>query len=102
MDFIIQVSADYYRFFCSFIIEIILFMNTSDLKIDLITQIASLTDKVRIKELLQILKFESDNSVYTTTLEEKDVVSEARNEISNGEFISNDEFQKEINKWLNK
>lgn len=77
-------------------------MSTSDLKIDLITQIAGITDKVRLKELLQILKFESDDSIFLTSEEEKDSVSVARDQIANGDFITNSDFQKDIQKWLNK
>lgn len=77
-------------------------MSTADLKIDLITQIASMTDKVRLEELLQILKFESENSIYVTNNEEKEAISIARNQIENGEFITHDDFQKDIQKWLNK
>ena len=77
-------------------------MSTADLKIDLITQITSITDKVRLKELLQMLKFESDNSIYLTSEEEKEAISEARNQIANGDFITSDDFQKDIQKWLKK
>ena len=77
-------------------------MSTADLKIDLITQITSITDKVRLKELLQMLKFESDNSIYLTSEEEKKAISEARNQITNGDFITNNDFQKDIQKWLKK
>lgn len=75
-------------------------MSTADLKIDLITQIAGITDKVRLLELMQILKFESENSPYITNDEEKQIVAEARTQIANGEFITNDDFQNEIQKWL--
>lgn len=77
-------------------------MSTSDLKIDLITQITSITDKVRLKELLQILKFESERSIYVTNNEEKEAISIAQNQIKNGEYISHEDFQKDIKKWLSK
>lgn len=75
-------------------------MSTADLKIDLITQIAGITDKVRLIELMQMLKFESENPPYITNDEEKQIVAEARTQIANGEFITNDDFQNEIQKWL--
>ena len=77
-------------------------MSTAELKIDLITQIACITDKVRLIELMQMLKFESENSPYITNDEEKQIVAEARTQIANGESITNDDFQNEIQKWLNK
>ena len=77
-------------------------MSTADLKIDLIPQIAGITDKARLIELMQMLKFESENSPYITNDEEKQIVAEARTQIANGESITNDDFQNEIQKWLNK
>lgn len=71
-------------------------MSTAELKIDLINQIANMTDKVRLKELMQLLKFQSDESVYITSEEDKRAISEARNQISDGKTISKEEVQKEI------
>ncbi|HLV47215.1 MAG TPA: hypothetical protein VKY32_09270 [Flavobacterium sp.] len=77
-------------------------MNTAELKINLINQIANMTDKVRLKELLQLLDFQKDESVYLTTSEEKEVLLEAQKQIDKGEVVSHDEVQKEIMQWLNK
>ena len=77
-------------------------MSTADLKIDLISQITSITDKVRLKELMQILKFESESAIYVTNNNEKKAVSVARNQIKNGESITHKDFQKDIQEWLKK
>ena len=77
-------------------------MSTADLKIDLISQITSITDKVRLKELMQILKFESESAIYVTNNGEKEAVSVARNQIKNGESITHKDFQKDIQEWLKK
>ena len=77
-------------------------MNTAELKINLINQIANMTDKVRLKELLQLLDFQKDESVYLTTSEEKEALLEAQKQIDKGEVVSHDEVQKEIMQWLNK
>ncbi|AZI22310.1 hypothetical protein EIH07_04240 [Chryseobacterium taklimakanense] len=77
-------------------------MSTADLKIDLISQITSITDKVRLKELMQILKFESESAVYVTNNDEKEAVSVARNQIKNGESITHKDFQKDLQEWLKK
>ncbi|MCW4451947.1 hypothetical protein OK344_06955 [Kaistella sp. BT6-1-3] len=77
-------------------------MSTADLKIDLISQITSITDKVRLKELMQILKFESESAIYVTNNDEKEAVSVARNQIKNGESITHKDFQKDIQEWLKK
>jgi len=77
-------------------------MSTAELKLDLINQISSITDKVRLKELFQMLKFQNDESIYITNDEEKKAILEAQNEIAEGKVFSNADVQKEIKEWLNK
>lgn len=77
-------------------------MSTAELKKDLISQITSITDSVKLKELLQLLKFQDETSVYITNEDEKNAILEARKEIKEGKFLSNEEVQNEINEWLRK
>ena len=77
-------------------------MSTAELKLNLINQIAGITDKVRLKEIMQLLKFQADESLYITNKEEKEAVKEAQNQIKNGDGISNVDVQKEITSWLEK
>lgn len=75
-------------------------MSTAELKIDLINQITAIKDKVRLKELLQLIKFQEESAVYITSDDEKQAVIEARNEMQNGEVSSDADVQKEIREWL--
>lgn len=77
-------------------------MSTAELKLDLINQITSITDKVKLKELLNFIKFQADESTYITNDEEKNAIKEAKNQIKNGDGISNEDVQKEITSWLEK
>ena len=77
-------------------------MNTAELKLDLINHITGIKDKVRLKELLQQLKFQADESVYITNEDEKTAISEARYQIDKGDILSNDSVQEEIKEWLKK
>jgi len=77
-------------------------MSTAELKLNIINQIAGITDKVRLKEIMQLLKFQADESLYITNKEEKEAVKEAKNQIKNGDGISNEDVQKEITSWLEK
>ena len=77
-------------------------MSTAELKLNLINQIAGITDKVRLKEIMQLLEFQADESFYITNKEEKEAVKEAKNQIKNGDGISNENVQKEITSWLEK
>ena len=77
-------------------------MSTAELKLDLINQISGITDKVRLKERLQMLKFQNDERIYITNEEERDAILEAQNEIAEGKILPNEDVQKEIKEWLNK
>ena len=77
-------------------------MSTAELKLNLINQIAGITDKVRLKEIMQLLEFQSDGSLYITNKVAKEAVKEAKNQIKNGDGISNEDVQKEITSWLEK
>ena len=77
-------------------------MSTAELKIDLISQITSITDPVKLKELMHLLQFQNEESIYITSEEEKNAVSEAREEIADGKILTNEEVKVEINRWLRK
>lgn len=77
-------------------------MSTAELKLNLINQITKITDKVRLKEIIQLLQFESEESIYTTNEEEKKAIEEAKNQILKGQAFSNEDVQKEIKSWLEK
>lgn len=72
-------------------------MTTAELQIDLINRITGITDASKLEELLQLVKFQSDKTVYITNDEDKKIVAEARAEIASGKTISNEDLQSEIN-----
>ncbi len=75
-------------------------MSTAELKLDLISQIAGITDKVKLKELMQLLKFQTEESIFITNEEAKSAIAEARKEVAEGKVFTNEEVQKEIKEWL--
>jgi len=77
-------------------------MSTAELKMEVINRIVSLSDNSKLKELLQLLKFQSEETIFVTNDEEKSAISEARKEIAEGKIFSNEDVQKEINEWLRK
>lgn len=76
-------------------------MNSAELKLNLINKITQITDVVHLKELLQLLKFQSDDTVYHTTEAEKKAILEGRNQVKKGEVLSHEDVENEIDKWLN-
>lgn len=77
-------------------------MSTTELKNNIINQVRLMNDDVRLLELLELLRFQSEMSVYITSEEEKNAVMEARHQIKKGEVYTDDEVQKEISEWLRK
>lgn len=77
-------------------------MSTAELKIDLIHQITSITEKVKLEEIRQLLRFQSDNTIFETTEEVKMAIQEARDQMAHGHFFTDAEVQKEIQEWLKK
>lgn len=75
-------------------------MSTAELQIDLINRIKNITDQVKLKELLELLKFQADESVYITTEDEKKAISEALQQIKEGKVISHEDLQKEVSALL--
>ena len=77
-------------------------MSTAELKLDLINEITAITEKVKLKELLQLVKFQSEEQLFITNDDEKKAITEARNQILEKKVSSNEEFQREIEQWLGK
>lgn len=77
-------------------------MSTAELKIDLIAQITGITDKVKLEEIMQLIKFQSDETIFVTTKDEKLAIQDARKQIAHGNSITNEDLQNEIQEWLKK
>lgn len=77
-------------------------MSTAELKIDLINKITQITEKVKLEDIMQLLRFQTDETVFETTEEDKRAIEEARVQIKNGEVITNEEMQNEFQRWLKK
>ncbi len=76
-------------------------MSTAEIKIDLISKITAITDKAVLEELVRLLRFQDDSSVYLTDEKEKLAVKEAREENAAGKTISDFDVRKESDRWLN-
>lgn len=77
-------------------------MNTAELKINLINKITSITDEVKLREILQLLEFQADKSMFETSKEDKNAIMEAKEQIAKEETLTYEEVQKEIKKCLNR
>ncbi|WP_277631890.1 hypothetical protein [Avrilella dinanensis] len=75
-------------------------MNTSELKLDIIQKITELKEVRVIEEIKKLLDFEL-NDIYELSESQKNRVAEAREEYTNGNFLTEEEADKEIDQWLN-
>ena len=72
-----------------------------DLKQQLIDKIQLTTDKVKLEEIYRLLEIDFDEQeVYMLSAEQKSAVGEAQKQIENGEFISDEDANKEVEEWL--
>ena len=75
-------------------------MTTVELKNILIHQIAGINDKSFLNAIKTIIETKSESTIYKTTSEQQKRIKEGREQIDNGEFFTNDQVEKEIDKWL--
>ncbi len=75
-------------------------MSTAELKKKLINQIHEINDDDILKEIYQILKSGKQDKIYKLTDEQISTVQEAQEQIKRGEFLSDDDAEQEIDKWL--
>ncbi len=78
-------------------------MYTIELRKLLIEKIQLTNDNKFLEEASRLLEAEIDDSdVYVLNDKQKEAIKESRNQIANGEFLTDEESNKEIDKWLNK
>jgi predicted transcriptional regulator len=76
-------------------------MTTVDLKNILIHQIAGINDKSFLSAIKTIIEAKSESTIYNTTPEQRKMIREGRDQIARGEYLTNDDVEMEIDKWLN-
>jgi uncharacterized membrane protein len=78
-------------------------MTTIELKKKLIKQINNIEDELLLQEVSRLINTGEDESdIYYFTEEESRAIEEAREQYAKGEFLSNEEANKEVDEWLGK
>jgi hypothetical protein len=78
-------------------------MSSAELKKRLIDKIRETDNKNLLEEAFRLLQMESEDiEVYTLSEDQKNAVNEARQQIKNGQFLTDDEANKDIDEWLGK
>lgn len=69
-------------------------------KKSLIEKIEEISNKQVIDEIYRLLEVDFEETIYVTTKEQQNAVTEARQQIKNGEILPEEEANEEIDKWL--
>lgn len=78
-------------------------MSSAELKKRLIDKIQKTDNENLLEEAFRLLQLESEDiEIYKLSDEQKSAVNEAREQIKRGEFLADDEANKDVDEWLNK
>ena len=74
-------------------------MSTVELREKVFKRLESV-DEYLLKEVLSLIEFETDNGVYQLSEAQKMSVDESRKQIKEGNTITNEEVDEELDAWL--
>lgn len=78
-------------------------MTTKELKHQLIERVNKLNDEDILMDLIRLIDIESiDNDIYALSDNHKLAIENAIGQIKNGEYLTNEQSNKETVEWLNK
>lgn len=78
-------------------------MSTKELKKKLIEKIEKTESNELLAEAYRLLELGTEDiEIYTLSEEQKSAVEEARQQIRDGKFLTNDDANREIREWLDK
>jgi len=75
-------------------------MTTVELKNILIQKISVINDKSFLTAINDIIETKSESAIFETSLEQREQIKEGRAQIAKGESFTNEQVEKEIDKWL--
>ncbi|HEY5750876.1 MAG TPA: hypothetical protein VIU12_32660 [Chryseolinea sp.] len=78
-------------------------MSTTELKKQLVDKIQKTDNENLLEEAYRLLELETqDIEVYKLTDDQRKAIDEARQQIKKGEFLTDEQANKEIDEWLTK
>ena len=78
-------------------------MSTIELRKLLIEKIRLIDDDKLLEEAFRLLEVEfKESEAYILNDKQKEAIEEGRNQINNGQYLTDEESNKEIDEWLNK
>lgn len=77
-------------------------MKTIEIKKKLINEINLSKNKNLLEEFYHFLNLENEiQQIYKLNMEQKSAIVEAREQIKNGDYLTNEQANEEIDEWLN-
>ncbi|MGB3607418.1 MAG: hypothetical protein WA775_16495 [Psychroserpens sp.] len=78
-------------------------MKTVEIKKKLINEINLSKNKNLLEEFYRFLNLENEiEETYKLNSQQKSAIAEAREQIKNGDYLTNEQANQEIDEWLNK
>ncbi|QHI35822.1 hypothetical protein IMCC3317_11700 [Kordia antarctica] len=78
-------------------------MKAIEIKKKLINEINLSKNKNLLEEFYRFLNLENEiEEIYKLNAEQKSAIAEAREQIKNGDYLTNEQANQEIDEWLNK
>ena len=77
-------------------------MSSAELKEKLIEHIRKTEDKHLLEEISHLFELQEPDTIYQLNDQQKKDVSEAKEQIRNKQFLSNEDADKDIDEWLSK
>lgn len=78
-------------------------MTTKELKHTVIDKVNEIEDETLLNDLIKLIDDNSlDNNIYQLSSNHKFAIDKANKQIENGDYLTNEQSNKEIDEWLNK
>ena len=78
-------------------------MTTKELKHTVIDKVNEIEDETLLNDLIKLIDDNSlDNNIYQLSSNHKSAIDKANKQIENGDYVTNEQSNKEIDEWLNK
>ena len=78
-------------------------MTIQELRHKLIDKVSKLDDDSLLNDLIKLIdNNEIDNEIYELSDNHKKAIKKAIDQIENGDYLTNEQSNKQINEWLNK
>jgi hypothetical protein len=78
-------------------------MSESELKIQIISKITSISDREKLVEINKLIELESElDNVYELTFEEKTAIEKGQKDVEEGRVYSSEDANKMLRQWLEK